>query len=90
MAKKRFQHPVGRLRKSVREVLALSAGYYLTVEAITRFVNELLEPDADPADILLALEWNYAEDYVANQHNEETEETEWCITKSGIAHNNVS
>ncbi len=89
MAKKKFKHPVGRVRRVVREVLNMTAGYYLTEKALTDFSNEVLEPDASEMDVKLALEWNYAEGYVSNQDNEETEEKEWCITKAGIARENI-
>lgn len=83
-------HNQGRLRKKVREVLALAAGYYLSEAQIFDNVNELLEPDAELCDVRAAVEWNVSENYIKSRYNDDYEQREWTITKAGIAKETIN
>ena len=78
------------LRRKVRELLAMTPGYWLTDEMIIDKMNELIEPNAPAGDVRIAVEWNLARSYFNTRVNEDSEEAEWCITKNGIAKNQMS
>lgn len=80
----------GRLRKAVREVLAMEPGYGFTDAALVAAVNDLLPGRyIQENPILTAAEWNLGKEYVSAATNEDTDEREWKITEHGLAKESV-
>lgn len=74
-----------RLRKYVRETLAMTPGYGHTEKMIVDAVNERLPVDANLTAIRDAIEWNHGKAYLRQEENEDTEQIEYSITKKGLA-----
>ena len=80
----------GRLRRLIRDVLALAPGYALEDVALCAAVRELLPMhSAEDYHILAAAEWNLAKGYAAAADNEDTDNREWRITKDGLAKQSI-
>jgi hypothetical protein len=80
---------VGRVRKAVRDVLAMQEGEPLGETPMLDAVNELVGGGVDLTILRDALEWNHAEAFVRSEYFEEAEMTGWIITKAGLNHDRI-
>lgn len=80
---------VGRVRKAVREVLAMQEGEPLGEGPMLDAVNELTGGGVDLSMLRDALEWNHGEAFVRSEYFEEAEMTGWIITKAGLNHDRI-
>ena len=81
--------PTGMVRRKVREVCAMAAGHGKTEAMLLEFVNELTGGGVDVQMLREAVEWNLSQGFVRYAENAETEETEWFITKAGVAQEEI-
>jgi len=79
-----------RVRKAVREVCALAAGYGKSEAVLLAGVNELLTGDPTLRAVALpqlrsGVEWNVGKNYLRRRKNEDTDAHEYLITTNGLA-----
>jgi|JFJP01.1.fsa_nt_gi hypothetical protein len=79
----------GRVRKAVRDVLAMQEGEPLGEAPMLEGVNELVGGGVDLTQLRDALEWNHSEAFVRKEYVEEAELDGWVITKAGINHDRI-
>lgn len=74
-----------KVREKIRDVLNLAPGYGKTEALLLEGVNELTGGGVTEAQLQAGIEWNHGKEYIRRRTNEDTDETEWLITKHGIA-----
>lgn len=79
----------GRIRKAVRDVLAMQQGEPLGETPMLEAVNELTGGGVDLTALRDALEWNHGEAFIRKEYVEEAELDGWVITKAGINHDRI-
>jgi hypothetical protein len=79
----------GRVRKAVREVLAMQEGEPLGERPLHDAVNELTGGGVDLTHLRDALEWNHSEAFIRSEYVEEADLDGWVITKAGINHDRI-
>lgn len=72
-------------RAHIREVLALAHPWWLPERALEDRVKTLAGGSFDLSDYRRAIEWNLEKDYIRSRTNEDTDQTEWKLTKLGEA-----
>lgn len=77
------------VRRKIREVLNMAAGYGKTEAVLHQAVNDLLGGGVGLQELRDALEWNLGEGFIRSKFDPESEETLWFITRSGIAKQNL-
>lgn len=77
--------PLALIRRRVREVLAMAPGYGKTETQLLEFTNELNGGGITLQELRDASEWNHVNGYIRSEHDEESGQTLWFISKAGIA-----
>lgn len=75
----------GRIRRLVRESLAMAPGYGQTEKMLREACDERVAGRVDLTDLREAIEWNHGEDFLRSRENHDTDETEYLITEAGLA-----
>lgn len=83
-----------RVRKAVREVCAMAAGFGKTEAVLLAAVNELVagDPGLRPVglpQLRAGVEWNVASGYLRRRENVDIDEFEWLITQAGLAKESI-
>ncbi|MGE9266510.1 MAG: hypothetical protein ACQKBY_00315 [Verrucomicrobiales bacterium] len=78
-----------RIRKLVRETLAMAPGYGQTEEMLKAALDERVAGRVDLSDLRDGVEWNHGKGYVRSRVNEDTDEKEYLITEAGISKEDI-
>ncbi len=77
------------IRRKIREVLHIRAGFGKTEKLLLECVNELTGGGVSLQELRDGIEWNHSEAYIRSKFEDEAEETLWFITPDGIAQQNI-
>lgn len=72
-------------RQWIREALVSASPYALPEKALQDAVATLAGGPFDISIYRTAIEWNLSKDYIRSVKNEDTDMTEWSLTKLGKA-----
>ena len=77
------------IRRKIREVLNIRAGFGKTEKFMLESVNELTGGGVSLQELRDGIEWNHGEAYIRSKYQDEADETLWFITAEGVAQQNI-
>lgn len=78
------------IRRKIREVLNIRAGFGKSEKLLLECVNELTNGGVSLQELRDGIEFNLSQSYIRSKYEEDQDETLWFITQDGIAKQNLN